>query len=345
MSGSVGATGGFLGGWRVWAAVGAGAVAIGGILWLLGAFGGGVKPPPRQAAAAVGRPSEFPARPPAPPPPAAEQRPQPAAPPPPPPPPGRPAPPRPRPSAMALYDDATPLRPPERRSAASSQDEKIAGMSVIRAQTIADAGWYLMPGDKIQCENLEPITARTGAPFSATVPFDVKGRTGDRILIPRMSRVVGTVARGLDDDGNERLAAVLSHVEGPSVPGKPTLVASLGEAPAADVIGQVDLDGNVKTHFWRRLGAVAAFAGLDAVSQAGGALAGAALSNAVNNATGGDGVGVGFYSFRGAGRSLAGREYQQQIRRPPSFERPQGQPCTVFVHKPLDFSVMKGYTR
>lgn len=253
---------------------------------------------------------------------------------------------RPRASSMAAYDNPEPVRatprPAAPAAAAPPEETRIAGMAVQRAQILPDPAWWLMPGDKIPCENLEPITARTGADFSATVPVDVMGRTGTQTLVPRFSRVKGHVVRGLQN-GQERLAAILTSIETPSVPGRPTIVVPLA-APAADVLGQVDLEGNVETHFWSRLGAVAAYAGLDALSTAGGVLAGQALSDAISGASGGRG-GVGIYSFNGIGRSLAGSEYGHQINRPPSFERPQGQACTVFVNQPIDFRIMRTAAR
>jgi type IV secretory pathway VirB10-like protein len=106
------------------------------------------------------------------------------------------------------------------------------------------------------------------------------------------------------------------------------------DAPGGDVMGQPDLAGNVNTHFGSRLAATAAYAGLDLVTTAGGVLAGAAAADAISGA---GGTGVGIYNMRGLGRGLASREFEAQMNQRPSFERPQGQPCTVFITKPIDF--------
>lgn len=249
-----------------------------------------------------------------------------------------------RPSSMSVYTDAEPPERPARAvavgggaSGAPAPAQTIAGMQVLRAETITDARFYLMPGDKIPCINSEPLTERTGARFSAVIPEEVRGRDGTQRLIPKGSRAVGRVVKGMDH-GERRLAAILTHIEGPTVPGFPTMFVPLGDGQAGDALGAVDLEGNVETHFWSRLGAVAAYAGLDAVARIG---AGVATSAITDGLSGGDGnrtnVNVGNFGGLGTGRGLAGRAFDQQIQRQPTFDRPQGQVCTIFVNQPIDF--------
>lgn len=244
---------------------------------------------------------------------------------------------RPRASSMSVYVDAEPpARPAPAGNAASGPvpAQTIAGMTVLRAESISDAGWYLMPGDKIQCLNNEPLTERTGARFSATIPEDVRGRDGLNTLIPKGSRAVGKVLRGLDN-GERRLAAILTHIEGPSRPGQPTIVVPLGDGQAGDALGGADLEGNIDTHFWSRLGAVAAYAGLDLVGRVGSSVASNAINESLSSRNGTN-VNVGQFGMQG-GRGLAGRAFDHDIQRPPTFDRPQGQACTVFVNQPIDF--------
>lgn len=248
--------------------------------------------------------------------------------------------------ATSMVGYARPAPPPTAaasngRLGAAEEAQTLAGMTVLRAQTLADARHYLMPGDKISCLNLEPITERTGAAFSAIIPDNIYGREGPAgglPLIPKGSRAVGKVLRGLDH-GERRLAAVLTHIEGPTVSGRPTMFVPLGNAAAGDALGQVDLEGNIETHFWSRLGAVAAYAGLDAVARIGSSVAGDAISDALQGSGGRNGGGVSVNNFgnMGSGRGLAGRAFDHEIQKQPSFNRPQSQPCTIFINQPIDF--------
>lgn len=246
--------------------------------------------------------------------------------------------------ATSMVGYARPAPPPTAaasngRLGAAEEAQTVAGMTVLRAQTLADARHYLMPGDKIACLNLEPITERTGAAFSAIIPDNIYGREGPAggpPLIPKGSRAVGKVLRGLDN-GERRLAAVLTHIEGPTTPGRPTMFVPLGNAAAGDALGQVDLEGNIETHFWSRLGAVAAYAGLDMVAGIGSSVAGAAISDAVQGNGRGGGVSVNNFGGMGNGRGLAGRAFDHEIQKQPTFRRPQSQPCTIFINQPIDF--------
>lgn len=250
---------------------------------------------------------------------------------------------RPRPSSMSVYVDAAPPTRPAPAAAASgpAAAQTVAGMPVLRAEMLIDAGWYLMPGDKIQCQSNEPLTERTGARFSVNIPEDVRGRDGINILVPRGSRAVGRVAKGVDQ-GERRLIVVMDTIEGPTMPGRPTVVVPLGGTQAGDLLGGADLEGNVDTHFWARLGSVAAYTVLDAVGRVGSGIASSQLNEAINGSgRNGTNVNIGLGSGIGGGRGLAGRSFDYEINRPPSFDRPQGQSCTIFVQSPLDFRAMR----
>lgn len=246
-----------------------------------------------------------------------------------------------RPSSMSVYTDAQPPERPASASAAAAGaggppgPQTIAGMAVLRAETVGDARFYLMPGDKIPCINNEPLTERTGARFSAMIPEEVRGRDGTQRLIPKGSRAVGRVLKGMEH-GERRLAAILTHIEGPTVPGQPTMFVPLGDGQAGDALGAVDLEGNVETHFWSRLGAVAAYAGLDAVARIGAGVATNAITDSLSS-RGGTNVNVGNFGGVVSGRGLAGRAFDHEIQRGPTFDRPQGQVCTIFVNQPIDF--------
>ena len=238
-------------------------------------------------------------------------------------------------AAAAAYTSgaATPPPPPSRddraRGVGAGPGDTVAGMKVLRAARLPQAQLWLMPGDKVPCLQVEPIVGIEGAQFTCEVHTDVKGRTGGVTLLDKGSRLVGTVVRGLDN-GEDRLGVVFSHAEGPADLGEDPIIVAL-DSPGADVTGRAGLDGRVETHFWSKLGGVAAYALIDLASQG--------LSLGVGSALGGSrgGAPVGVFNFGGQGRSLAQSEFGQQANRRPTIERDRGEPLTVFIRHPIDF--------
>lgn len=209
----------------------------------------------------------------------------------------------------------------------------VAGMRTLRAERLPQPQFWLMPGDKVPCLQVEPIVGIEGAQFTCEVHTDVKGRTGGVTLLDKGSRLVGTVVRGLDN-GEERLGVVFSHAEGPADLGEDPVVVAM-DSPGADVTGRAGLDGRVETHFWSKLGGVAAYAVIDLASQGLSLGVGSAVGSALGGNRGGAPVGV--FNFGSQGRSLAQSEFGQQANRRPTIERDRGEPLTVFIRHPIDF--------
>ena len=234
---------------------------------------------------------------------------------------------------------ATPVRAPandgptRNADGPSSTAGTVAGMRVLRAGRLPQPQFWLMPGDKVPCLQVEPLVGIEGAQFTCEVHSDVKGRTGGVTLLDKGSRLVGTVVRGLDN-GEERLGVVFSHAEGPAHPGEDSIVVPL-DSPGADVTGRAGLDGRVETHFWSKLGGVAAYALIDLASQGLSLGVGSAIGSALGGSRGGASVGV--FNFGSQGRSLAQSEFGQQANRRPTIERDRGEPLTVFIRHPIDF--------
>jgi hypothetical protein len=213
--------------------------------------------------------------------------------------------------------------------------ETVAGMPVLTADMVADAENFLMPGDKLSCLSAEPLEGKAdGVAFTTEINEDFIGRGNAwPPLIPKGSLAFGRVSR-VAEDGDERIAAALTLIRGPSVIGRPTLMVPLGDAQPGEPLGDAGLRANVETRFWARLGTVAAYAGLDAVGRIGSSLAG----NAINEGLSGGGrtnINVGNFGGMASGRSLAGSAFDHELRRGPRLSRPQAQPCTIFITKPI----------
>jgi hypothetical protein len=124
---------------------------------------------------------------------------------------------------------------------------------------------------------------------------------------------------------------------GPRVPGKPTLFIPIDMGQVGDDLGEVDMAGNVKSNFWERLGTVGLYAILDAVARGATSYAAGSLNHALNPDGSNVNVNVGNFGGMGTGQNLAGMEMQEQLRKRPEFNRPQAQPCTIMISKPVNF--------
>jgi hypothetical protein len=210
--------------------------------------------------------------------------------------------------------------------------DTIAGMQVLRAARLPQPQFWLMPGDKLFCDQNEPIVGVEGAPFTCNLTGDVQGRTGHVTLLSKGARLVGTVVRGVDN-GEERLGVSFNHAEDAPPAGEDPIVVPLN-SPGADATGQAGLDGHVNTHFWSKLGATSAYALLDLATQGLSIGAGAALGGAFG---GSRNTSVNVLNLGSQGRSLAQSEWGEQANRRPTFERNKGEPLTVFITHPIWF--------
>lgn len=217
-----------------------------------------------------------------------------------------------------------------------AEPKSFVGMPVRQAEVYAgNAAYFISAGRKLACETTEPIRGISGHNFTARLTDDVRGDSYTEIAIPRDSMVFGKIIAEPDDEtGDMRFAAILEHIRWPNPPGKPIIGISLG-SDLAEPIGDIGSKGNTKTHFWTRLGASMAFAAVDAVSNIGGSMIDGMLSGGGEGGGQNVNVNVGSSLRRGTG-GIAREEYQRQGKRKPTFDRPPGQPCSVFVKVPLD---------
>jgi type IV secretory pathway VirB10-like protein len=246
--------------------------------------------------------------------------------------------------ASTMWTAPTPPPPPPAATAATvvstttvePKPAKLGGMAVMEAERIDDASWYLMPGDMIMCRNDQPLTERSGAIWTATIPEAKLSGDGTRTLLPAGSRAFGKIAAGFNRE-DRKLAGVITHIMGPRVPGKPTLFIPIDMGQVGDDLGEVDMAGNVKSNFWERLGTVGLYAILDAVARGATSYAAGSLNRALNPDGSNVNVNVGNFGGMGTGQNLAGMEMQEQLRKRPEFGRPEAQPCTIMISKPVDF--------
>jgi type IV secretion system protein VirB10 len=163
---------------------------------------------------------------------------------------------------------------------------------------------------------------------TCVVPIDVRGTTGDVVLLDRGTKIVGQIENGLVQ-GQERVFVLWTRAETPN-----HVVISLN-SPGADELGRAGLSGEVDNHWWKRFGGALMLTLLQGSLNAGSALA-ANSGNGNNNA-----ATLGFvYGAQSSGNQVANTALENSINIPPTLRKNQGDTVSVFVAQDLDFSAV-----
>nr|AAL57018.1 VirB10 [Agrobacterium tumefaciens] len=174
-------------------------------------------------------------------------------------------------------------------------------------------------GTIIPCILQTAIDTNLAGYVKCVLPQDIRGATGNVVLLDRGTTVVGEIQRGLQQ-GDARVFVLWSRAETPS-----HAVVSLS-SPGADQLGRSGLPGTVDDHFWKR------FSGAMLLSVVQGAVQ-AASSYAENSAGG-----TSFNSFQNNGEQAADTALRATINIPPTLKKNQGDTVSIFVARDLDFS-------
>ncbi len=145
----------------------------------------------------------------------------------------------------------------------------------------------------------------------AMVSQDVRSFDGTRILVPRSSRLIGQYQSGVQN-GQKRAYVIWTRLIRPD--GASVNLAS----PAIGFDGTTGLQGEVKTHFFKRFGS---------------AMLLSVIGSLGTIASGGTSVILG-----GAGQSAASVAAQEDSKISPTIRVHQGEPIRVFTARDLDFS-------
>ena len=145
----------------------------------------------------------------------------------------------------------------------------------------------------------------------AMVSQDVRSFDGTQVLVPRSSRLIGQYQSGVQN-GQKRAYVIWTRLIRPD--GASVNLAS----PAIGFDGTTGLEGEVKTHFFKRFGS---------------AMLLSVIGSLGTIASGGTSVVLG-----GAGQSAASVAAQQDSQIGPTIRVHQGEPIRVFTARDLDFS-------
>lgn len=226
--------------------------------------------------------------------------------------------------------DAAPASPtPVADSSPLAQKLKPTVLSGATASVIKNPDMVVTEGTLIPCILQTAIDTQLAGFVTCVVPIDVRGTSGNVVLMDRGTRIVGQIQAGLVQ-GQERVFVLWTRAETPK-----HVVISLN-APGADELGRSGLPGAVDNHWWQRFGGALMLTLVQGSLNAGTALA-------ANSGGGSNEAALGFvYGAQSSGQQVANTALENTINIPPTLRKNQGDTVSVFVAQDLDFSSVYG---
>lgn len=199
------------------------------------------------------------------------------------------------------------------------------------AHAIPHPDFTIAEGTLIPCTNLTPLSSGQAVFVTAVIPTDVWGMTNKVRLLEGGSTITGEVRMAnAVTPGQDRIGVLWRNI---TTKGDHPIRISVN-SPAGDQLGLGGLQGDVITHWLRRIGSALLFAGIQGGTQ----LGSAALA-------GGNGYGAGggaIYSLNGVGSDVAAEALRENANIPDVVKRDQGLSCSVLLGRDLDFSKVYG---
>jgi type IV secretion system protein VirB10 len=197
-----------------------------------------------------------------------------------------------------------------------------------RASVLQNPNMVITEGTMIPCVLQTAIDSQLPGLVTCVVPIDIRGTTGDVVLLDRGTKIVGQIQTGLLQ-GQNRVFVDWTRAETPD-----HVIVTL-DSPGSDELGRAGLPGAVNNHFWERFGGALMLTlvqgSLDAAT-----IEAAGQSN--TNSTGQQ-AGLGFvYAAQSNGQSVANTALQNTINIAPTLNKNQGDTVSLIVAHDLDFS-------
>lgn len=199
-----------------------------------------------------------------------------------------------------------------------------------KAAVIANPNMTITEGTVIPCTLQTAINSELPGLVVCVVPIDIRGTTGNVVLLDRGTRIIGQIQSGLLQ-GQNRVFVDWTRAETPD-----HVVITL-DSPGTDELGRSGLPGAVDTHFWQRFGGALMLTLVQGALDAG-------VVEAANQGNGGGSstsqqAALGFvYSAQSNGQSIANTALQNTINIPPTLTKNQGDTVGLIVAHDLDFS-------
>jgi type IV secretion system protein VirB10 len=220
------------------------------------------------------------------------------------------------PNGQSLSPDASPL----------AQRLKPTVLSPETASVIQNPDMVITEGTMIPCVLQTAIDSTLPGLVTCVVPIDIRGTTGNVVLLDRGTKIVGQIESGLLQ-GQNRVDWTRAETPG-------HVIVTLA-SPGSDELGRAGLPGAVNNHFWDRFGGALMLTLVQGALDA--ATIEAAGQGGSNSTT--QQAGLGFvYAAQSNGQAVANTALQNSINIPPTLTKNQGDTVSLIVAHDLDFS-------
>lgn len=136
----------------------------------------------------------------------------------------------------------------------SSNDDKVGSAEVTMAKRVSGIYW-IAPGTIIRAVLINAVDTRIPGQVAARVTEPVyDSRYGRYLVVPAGTTLIGQYDSAVAN-GQQRVMMAFSSMVTPAGG-----VIDLNGVRAADALGRLGIDGELHTHFWRRMGTAALFA-------------------------------------------------------------------------------------
>ena len=197
-----------------------------------------------------------------------------------------------------------------------------------RASVLQNPDLVITEGTMIPCTLQTAIDSQLPGLVTCVVPIDVRGATGNVVLLDRGTKIVGQLESGLLQ-GQNRVFVDWTRAETPD-----HVIVTL-DSPGSDELGRAGLPGAVNNHFWDRFGGALMLTLVQGGLEAGTL---AAAGNGNSNSTSQQAA-LGFvYAAQSNGQSVANTALANSINIPPTLTKNQGDTVSLIVAHDLDFS-------
>jgi type IV secretion system protein VirB10 len=197
-----------------------------------------------------------------------------------------------------------------------------------RASVLQNPDLVVPEGTIIPCTLQTAIDSQLPSLVTCVVPMDIRGTTGNVVLLDAGTKIVGQIESGLLQ-GQNRIFVDWTRAETPD-----HVIVTL-DSPGTDELGRGGLPGAVNNHFWDRFGGSLMLTLVQGALQAGTV---AAAGNGSSNSTANQAA-LGFvYAAQSNGQSVANTALENTINIPPTLTKNQGETVALIVAHDLDFS-------
>ncbi len=197
-----------------------------------------------------------------------------------------------------------------------------------QASVLQNPDMVITEGTMIPCTLQTAIDSQLPGLVTCVVPIDIRGATGNVVLLDRGTKIVGQLESGLLQ-GQNRVFVDWTRAETPN-----HVIVTL-DSPGSDELGRAGLPGAVNNHFWDRFGGALMLTLVQGGLQAGTL---AAAGNGNRNSTSQQAA-LGFvYAAQSNGQSVANTALANSINIPPTLTKNQGDTVSLIVAHDLDFS-------